>query len=64
MYQNSILAEIPAGFKDSVSVLVLARINSIPARTKVIVANRTDLFRNISTLNLHGKIDVGSHFTQ
>ena len=43
------------------SVLVLAEIELNLARTEVIVANRTDLFRNISTLSLHGKIDVGCH---
>ena len=43
MYWNSISARS----KDSVSVLVPARINSIPTGTKVIVANRTNLFRNI-----------------
>ena len=31
---------------------------SIPS---MIVANRTDLFRNISMLSLPGKIDVGCH---
>ena len=41
--------------------LLLARINSILARTEVIVANRTDLFRNKSMLSLHSKIDVGCH---
>ena len=38
--------------------------NSVPPVFKdseVIVANRTDLFKNISTLSLHGKIDVGCH---
>ena len=55
MYWNSVLA----GFKDSVSVLV--GINSIPAGTELIVANRTDLFRNIPMLSLHGKIYVGCH---
>ena len=55
MYQNF----VPAGIKNS--VLVLARMELIPSRTKVIVANRTNLFRNISTLSLHGKIDVGCH---
>ena len=57
MYQNF----VPARFKNSISVLVLAGINSIPARTEVIVTNRTDLFRNISMLGLHGKIDVGCY---
>ena len=57
MYQNP----VPAVFKDSVLVLVLAGINSILVRTEVIVANKTDLFKNISTLSLHGKIDVGCH---
>ena len=55
MYRNSMLA----GFKDSVPVST--GINSIPAGTEMIVANRTDLFRNISMLSLHGKIDVGCH---
>ena len=41
-------------FKDSGTEL-------IPTGTEVIVANRTDLFKNISTLSLHGKIDVGCH---
>ena len=58
MYQNSIPVGIPAGFKDIILVSVPARINSIPAETEVIVANRTDLFRNISMLSLHGKIDA------
>ena len=47
MYRNS----VPAGIKDSDPVLV-------PAGTEVILANRTDLFRNISMLNLHGKTDL------
>ena len=43
MYWNS----VPARFKDSIPVLVPTRINSIPAGTEVIVANRTNLFGNI-----------------
>ena len=43
---------VPAGFKDSIPVL---------DGTEVTVANRTDLFKNISMLSLHGKIDVGCH---
>ena len=57
MYWNSVLARI----EDSVLVPVLAGMKLIPAGTEVIVANRTDLFRNISTVSLHGKIDVGCH---
>ena len=45
MYQNS----VPAGTE------------LIPGRTKVIVANRIDLFRNIFILSLHDKTDVGCH---
>ena len=45
-----------ARFKDLILVSVL-----IAASTEVIVANRTDLFRNISALSLHGKIDVSNH---
>ena len=55
MYQNS------GWIKDLIPVSVPAGFNSIPARTEVIVANRTDLFRNISMLSLLDKIDVGSH---
>ena len=40
---------------------VLAIRNFVLAGTEVIVANRTDLFRNISMLNLHGKTDVDCH---
>ena len=61
MYEKYVPVRILAGFKDLIPVSVLAGINSIPATTEVIVANRTDLFRNIFTLSLHGKIDVGSH---
>ena len=57
MYRNS----VPAGIKDSDPVLVPSGINFVPAGTEVIVANRTDLFRNTSMLNLHGKTDVGCH---
>ena len=57
MYWNSVLARI----NDSVLVLVPAGMELNPAGTEVIVANKTDLFRNISMLSLHGKIDVGSH---
>ena len=57
MYRNFILA----GFKDSFPLPILARINYIPIGIEVIVVNRTDLFRNISTLSLHGKIDVDCH---
>ena len=39
----------------------LAKIELIPAGTEVIVANRTDLFRNKSMLSLHCKTDVGYH---
>ena len=57
MYQKS----VPAENKDSILVLLLTRIELIPARTEVIVANKTDLFKNTSMLSLHGKIDVGCH---
>ena len=57
MYWNS----VPTGIKDSVPLLVPARMELILARTEVIVANKTDLFRNISMLSLYGKIDVGCH---
>ena len=50
MYRNFVPTEI----KYSVPV-------PVPAGTEVIVANKTDLFRNISTLSLHGKIDVSCH---
>ena len=50
MYRNSVLVRIPARFKDLIPVPVPAGINSIPAGTEVVVANRTDLFRNVSTL--------------
>ena len=56
MYQNSVPVGIPAGFKDLIPVPVLAGINSILAGTEVIVANRTDLFRNISTLSFFSKL--------
>ena len=50
MYRNFVPTEI----KYSVPI-------PVPAGTEVIVANKTDLFRNISTLSLHGKIDVSCH---
>ena len=61
MYRNSVLVRIPGRFKDLIPVSILAGINSIPAGTEVIVANRTDLFKNISMLSLHNKIDVACH---
>ena len=47
--------------KDSVPVLIRAGMELIPVATEVIVANRTDLFKNTSMLSLHGKNDVGCH---
>ena len=55
MYQNS----VTAGIKDS--VLVPARMELILAKIEVIIVNKTDLFRDISTPNLHRKMDVGCH---
>ena len=52
---------VPARNEDSVLVLVLPRMELILAGTEVIVANRTNSFRNISTFSLHGKIDVNCH---
>ena len=57
MYRNCVPAGNRTGIKDSVPVPG----ELIPTGTGMIVANTTDLFRNIPTLSLHGKIDVGCH---